>query len=211
MLKKYNIEHYVTNNQEIKASHVERLQKTIKEKMFRYFTHHGTHKYTDVLDSLIHSYNNSIHSSLGIPPNKVNGSNQEKLWQKQFNPDKPLEQYTQPKFTVGDRVRISKYSTIFSKGYLPNWSEEIFTVGEVHKTKPIVYSLKDDSETTLDGTWYEPELQKVVVTDNTYKIEAILGQRRLNGKVQYLVRWAGYPKSFDSYVNKADIVQNYKN
>lgn len=211
MLKGYKINHYKTYNQEIKASLVERLQRTIKSKMFRYFTHTGSYRYLDVLQDLVSSYNNTVHSSTNLKPIAVTTKNQEEIWQTIYNPDEPLPPSKKYKFEIGGKVRVSKYSTIFAKGYLPNWSEEIFTIIERHKTSPPVYSLIDESGSKLRGTWYEPELQKVSVQDNTYKIESILGKRKVNNKIQYLVRWKGYPPSFDSYVDKKDIISEYKN
>lgn len=208
MLKKYKIDHYVTENQEIKASLVERLQRTIKTRLFRYFTHSNSYRYVDVIQNLIKSYNDTIHSGIGMKPNEVNYENQEELWQELYYEP---EMSTKFKFDIGDRVRISKYSTVFGKGYLPLWSEEVFTISRRHRTNPPVYSLKDDSGSELTGTWYEPELQRIIKDENVYKIEKILSTRKLNGKTQYLVRWAGYPPSFDSYVNKSDLIQSYKN
>ena len=100
---------------------------------------------------------------------------------------------------------------LFDKGYLPNWSTEVFKIARLYNTDPPVYSLKDHSGEELNGTWYEPELQKITITDDTYKIESILGQRKVRGRVQYLVRWLGYPPSYDSYVDKTSLIDNYKN
>ena len=65
-----------------------------------------------------------------------------------------------PKFRVSNRVRISKVKSLFEKGYMANWSEEIFTIQEVHPSDPPVYQLVDDIGEVLNGTFYEPELQK---------------------------------------------------
>ena len=211
LLKKYNINHYTSNNQEIKASMVERLQRTIKSKLFRYFTHTNSYNYVDALQDIITSYNNSVHAAHDMPPNKVNYKNQEDVWQMLYN-QKDIDYYhPKPKFKLHDKVRISKYSSVFQKSYLPLWSSEVFTISKVHKTSPPVYSLKDYAMEELDGTWYEEELQKIDVKDKIYKVDSVLGQRKINGKTEYLVRWVGYPPSFDSYVNKSDLLLNYKN
>ncbi|KAF6037760.1 hypothetical protein EB796_003932 [Bugula neritina] len=210
LMKEYNINHFSSNNQEIKASMVERLQRTLKAKLFKYFTHQNSHRYLDILNDLISSYNNSKHSAHNSTPNDVTVNNQEEIWHRLYT-DSQSGQTNKLKYNVGDLVRISKYSTVFKKGYLPSWSEEIFTIAKIHTTNPPVYSLADDSGDQLEGTWYEPELQKVNTKSNTYKIESIVGQRTVNGKKQFLVRWAGYPPSFDSYVDKRDVIFNYKN
>lgn len=210
VFKKHDIHHYTYTNEEIKASFVERFQRTLKQRLYRYFTHSNNYRYIDVLQKMITSYNNTEHSSHKEAPNNVSSSNQEEIWQNMYNPDKPLT-ISKPKFKIGDAVRISKYSTVFAKGYLPSWSNEIFNISKVHKTTPVVYSLRDEAGDELIGTWYAQELQKVALKNNVYKIESILGQRKVNGKIQYLVRWLGYPSSYDSYIDKSQLIQNYKN
>lgn len=209
-LKQRNITIYTTENQETKAAIVERLQRTVKSSMFRYFTYTDQYRWIDILQDLITSYNNTYHSSIAMAPSNVTYQNQEDVWNIQHNKKTSLKLNTVFKFKIGDTVRISKYSTVFKKGYLPSWSDEIFIVSKTHHTIPPVYSLQDQAGEILKGSWYEAELQKVK-TDNVYKIESILGQRKLKGKTQYLVKWRGYPDSFNSYVDKKDIVTNYKN
>ena len=212
VFKKFKVHHYTYTNQEIKASFVERVTRTLKQKIYRHFTHNNTYNYIDVLPDMVSSYNAAVHSSHGKAPNKVSYINQEEIWQDMYNPDKPVESlHIVYKFKPGDRVRISKYAQAFSKGYLPSWTEEIFSVSNRHSTVPPVYSLEDDNKNQLIGTWYEQELQKVETSNNVYKIEKIVGQRKLNGKLQYLVKWVGYDSSFNSYVNKSDMIKNYKN
>lgn len=209
MLKANKIHHYLTYSQETKGSLIERLLRTIKSKMFRYFTHTNSMRYIDILQQLIDSYNNSVHRSLGITPNQVTAKNQEQLWHKLYTEEKLLE--SRPKFKIGDTVRISKYSKTFQKSYIASWSQEIFTVSKIIYSNPKVYTLCDEANNELEGTFYEQELQKVNVKDNIYRIESILGKRKINGKTQYLIKWAGYGPEFNSYVDQADVIANYKN
>ena len=65
-----------------------------------------------------------------------------------------------PKFKVGDHVRISKYKNIFAKGYTPNWSEEVFIVSKIKSTVPWTYAINDLKSEEIIGTFYEKELQK---------------------------------------------------
>jgi hypothetical protein len=102
-------------------------------------------------------------------------------------------------------VRLSKAKRTFKKGYLPNWTEELFTVVKCIETSPPVYLVKDDHGEILEGTSYAEELQKVIKTDDVYKIETILKNRKKGRKDQYLVKWLGYPESFNSWIVKQDL------
>ena len=64
------------------------------------------------------------------------------------------------RFKVGDRVRISKFKSIFDKGYTPNWSKEIFIVDKINDTVPYTYNLKDLNDEEIIGSFYDQELQK---------------------------------------------------
>ena len=201
LLKKKHIEHRIPLNTEIKCSVVERFNRTLKSRMWKYFTAHGSYRYIHALADIVHGYNRSIHSSIKMAPASVNETNVLRVWQtlrKQGN--------TKPhKFLVGDSVRISKHRLPFQKGYLPNWSNEVFTIHQIVQRTPVpVYVIKDLHNTVIEGTFYEQELQKIVVTPNTeYRIEKILKQRK--GGREYLVRWAGYDESFDSWVPAKDV------
>lgn len=205
------INHYHTYNRETKASVIERAIRTIKQRIYRYFTHSNTSRYVDILPDIVSSYNNSKHNTLGIAPNQVNQQNQEVVWQTIYTKDDPLTLNKKSHLLPGQRVRISKYSTVFAKSYLPVWSEEIFYIHSVKETTPIVYTLSDDNDDLLQGTFYREELQPVTVKDNVYKIEKIVSTRKVGGKTQHLIRWSGYSSDFDSWIDKKDMINDYKN
>jgi len=81
-------------------------------------------------------------------------------------------------------VRISKVKRLFSKSHLPNFTEEMFTVYKRFARQVPVYKVKDDAEEIPDGTFYEPELQKVIKNDDVYRVEKILRKRKRNGVVK---------------------------
>ena len=104
ILKTHGTNHYTSKNQEIKASLVERVQRTVKGMMFRYFTHSNSYRYIESLPRLVNSYNNTFHSAINTTPNSVNRENQEVVWQLQYSPDEPTN--INHKFKIGDTVRI---------------------------------------------------------------------------------------------------------
>ena len=113
---KNNIEMYSTNN-EGKSVIAERFIKTLKNKIYKHTTTIGKNVFFNVLDNIVKDYNNTIHSSIKMKPKDVKNNT--------FIDNIKEQNKEDPKFKVGDYVRISKYKNIFSKDYLPNWSEEI--------------------------------------------------------------------------------------
>ena len=90
-----------------------------------------------------------------------------------------------PKFKVGDHVRISKYKSIFAKGYTANWSEEIFVTKKIKNTVPWAYVINDLNGEKIIGTFYEKELQKV--NQKEFRIEKVVNKK---GNKLY-VNWKG--------------------
>ena len=98
------------------------------------------------------------------------------------------------KFKVGDKVRFSKKKGTFEKGYLPNWTEEVFSIAQRLRRIPPVYRLREYDGTMLEGTYYERELQRVQQSEsNMFCIEKMLKVRGKGKGVEYLVRWSGWP------------------
>ena len=203
LLKQYGVHHLSTHNKETKASIVERFNRTLKTRMWRYFTKNQSVRYLDVLQDFVRSYNKTYHRSISMAPSEVNDTNQESVWQRLYG----HEGGGTPKFRIGDRVRISKAKRHFEKGYMANWAEELFTIIDAHRSDPPVYRLVDWHGDTLDGTFNEPQLQKITVPKNkAYRVEYILHWR--NKKKEALVKWFGYPESFNSWIDAKTLV-NY--
>jgi len=68
---------YTSENEDLKGAVVERFNGMVKEKMFRYFTYENTRRYTDVLEGLLHSYNNTYYRSIVMSPLEVNRDNED--------------------------------------------------------------------------------------------------------------------------------------
>ena len=107
------------------------------------------------------------------------------------------------KFSIGDKVRISKCKRrVFDKGYTPNWTEEVFVVDKVLATKPVTYYIVDLLGEEIEGSFYEKELQKG--KQQTFRIEKVV--RRDNKKKRALVKWKGYSDKFNSWISFEDLV-----
>ena len=105
-----------------------------------------------------------------------------------------------PKFKVGDHVRISKYKNIFAKGYMPNWSEEVFLISKIKNMVPWTYVINDLNGDEIIATFYEKELLKT--NQKEFRIEKII--KRKDDKLYF--KWKCYNNSFDSWIDKKDLV-----
>ena len=101
-----------------------------------------------------------------------------------------------PKFKVGDHVRISKHKNIFAKGYAGNWSEEVFVVSKIKNTVPWTYVINDLNGEEIIGCFYEKELQKI--GQEEFRIEKVL-KRKCD---KLYINWKGYNNHFNSWINK---------
>ena len=193
------IDIYSTENEE-KSCVVERWNRTMKEKMFKYFSANNTRKYIDILQNLVDQYNTTIHSSIKMTP--VEASKMENENQAWKNLHHHLHDRKEPKFKVGDKIRISRKKDFFEKGYTPRWTEEVFEITKVLYTDPPTYKIKDLNGEEIQGTFYEQEMQKT--TQEVYRIEKVIKRK---GNKSY-VKWLGYSSKFNSWVDNKDIVSN---
>lgn len=201
LMKKHNINHYSTKSEK-KAAIIERFNRTLKGAMYKAFSNRGTYVWFDILPTLIKEYNNKFHRTIGMKPVEVNKSNETLVNQRiQRNTQPKSEKRTSTTYNVGDKVRVSKHKGVFSKKYLPNWTNEVFTIHRVQPTIPETYILKDNRGEILHGGFYGHELLKSSVGD-VYLVEKIL--KRKNDKV--LVRWLGFNKNEDSWIDKKDLL-----
>ena len=193
MLNRYNIELFSVYS-EMKAALVERVQRTIKEKMYRGFTFQGNYKWLDLLPKVLESYNNSYHRGIKHIPSKVNKDNETNVFIKQYS-DLKKGDAAVAKFKVGDEVRISKARTVFAKGYEEKWTDEVFTITKINKKyKPILYTLNDYDGEEVQGSFYADELQKIDNSEKVYRIERVIRTRinKETGKKEAYVKWKGY-------------------
>ena len=182
---------YSTNN-DWKFVNAERFIRTLKNKIHKYMTSISKNVYIDKLDDIAKEYNNTYHRSIKMKPADVKDNTYIDFKKEINNKD--------PKFKVGDYVRISKYKNIFAKGYMPNWSDEIFIIKKIKNTVPWTYVINDLNGEEIIGTFYENELQGT--KQNEFRIEKVI---KRNGD-KLFVKWKGYDHSFNSWVDQKDIV-----
>ena len=169
-----------TSQTKVKASVVERFNRTLKEKMYRYFdsqrpikTNLDKKKYIDVLDKLLSSYNNSYHRSIKCTPKQVTKTNENQVFKNLYGYNKTDgggNVFEEIKFKQGSYVRIVKTKTIFEKGYTAAWSSKIFIIDKIFAQSPILYQVKNLEGDSIEGTFYAEELQQVDLPFDTYEV-----------------------------------------
>ena len=143
----------------------------------------GKNVYFNVLDDIVDKYKNTYYSSIKMKPKDVTDNSFVEYIEESNKKD--------PKFKVGDYVRIFKYKNIFAKGYTPNWSEEIFVVKEIKNTVPWTYAVSDLNGDETVGSFFEKELQKT--DQKEFRIEKVIKKKG----DKFYVKWKGYNSSFN--------------
>ena len=186
-LEDNHIEMYSIHNKG-KSVVAERFIRTLKTKIYKYMTLVSKNLCIKKLDDIVGEYYNTYHKTIKMKP--VDAKDNTYIdFKKEVN-DKD------PKFKVGDHVRISKYKNIFAKGYTPNWSEKVFVVSKIKNTVPWTYVINDLNGEEIIGTFYKKELQKT--NQKEFRLEKVIkrkgGKLMSNGKVMIIPLIAGLIK-----------------
>ena len=147
----------------------------------------------NVLDDVVNKYNYTVHRTIKMKTIDVTSDSYA-----EYNEDSNEKN---PKFKVGDRVRISKYKNIFAKGYTQNWSE-VFFVSKIKNTVLWTYAISHLHGEPITGSFYEKGLQKT--NQKEFRMEKVLKRK---GDTLY-VKWKGYDNWFNSWIDKKDLERN---
>ena len=178
-----DIEMHSTHN-EGKSVVAEIFIRTLRNKIYKYITSVSKNVYIDKLDDIVNEYNNTYYRIIKMKPIDVKDNTY-------INIDKEVNDKN-PKFKIGNHIRISKCKTIFAKSYTPNWSEHFFVIKNVKNTIPWTYVINDLNDEKIIETFYQKELQKT--NQEEFRIEKVIKKK---GNKLY-VKWKGYDNSFDS-------------
>ena len=181
---------YSTYNQG-KCIAAERFIRMIKNKIFKVMTVVSKNVYFDVLDNIVNKYNNTVNRSIKTKLIDVISDSYAECNEDSNEKD--------PIFKVGDCARISKYKSIFAKGYTPNWSKEVFIVSKIKNTVLWTYVISDLNGEPIIGIFFGKELQKT--NQEKFRVEKV--HKRKGDKLH--VKWKRYDSRFDSWIDKADL------
>ena len=151
MARKNDMKMYSTHN-EGKSVIAKRLIRSLKDEIDKYIISMSKNIYIDQLDDIVNKYNNTYHSTIKMKPIDVK-------WNTYIDFSKEIDN-EDPKFKICDILRISKYKNIFAKGYIPNWSEEVFVIEKVKKAVPWTYLINDLKGEEIVATFYGNKLKK---------------------------------------------------
>ena len=204
-LKKRQVHHFTAKNR-TKAAVVERFNRTLRSKIWKYFHATGKQRYVDVLPQLVASYNATVHSTTRTSPASVTPYNAESVWRKVYGhllkgaKKKRGKKRPSPRYAVGDVVRISRDKGTFEKGYKTGWIEELFTVQRVIPASHYGrhrYELVDAEGEPIYGRFKEEELQRIRPSKprEIKKTVARTAQQKA-------VRWRGYPDELVTWINR---------
>ena len=195
LLEKHEIRYFSTKSDK-KASIVERFNRTLETAMWKYFYSKGTYKWIDILDQLVYNYNTK-HRTILMKPKDVNRKNEDQVQTTLYghvNADSPL-----PKFKVGHMVTISKYKSVFTKGYEANFTEELLKVINVICGYPNVHEIEDLEGEKIIGKFYKEELSGFNNLDDIYRVG-----KKVKGKKMVLVKWLCYDSKHNSWIQDTE-------
>jgi hypothetical protein len=189
MLEREGIQFQICRNPDVKCSVIERAHRTIRDKLYIFFTYKNTYRFVDVLQKFVRGYIETVDSTPGMAPTRVTDSDVLAIWQR-MNEKRDGILIAQPKFRVGQNVRISKEKMKFAKGGEQNYTTEVFRIIKVIRRIPRpLYELEDLNRKLIDGQFFSENLSPIRITKRTtFETVKILSTRvrrviREGGKV----------------------------
>jgi Integrase core domain len=207
-LQELHTVHYAPSDDKFKAAFAERAIRSYKDVLFKILTATLKLRYIDHIQDIANLLNSR---SIGMPPNSVNATNIYAVWKYMRNhrDDKRVATTKLANVKVDDYVRLAKNKSAMDKGFLPNWTDEIFKVVKTLPRKRVVHELEDAEGKQLEGTFYDAELQKVTKNNETlYRVDKVLKKRRYRGIREVFVSWFGYNKTHNCWIPEEDLINN---
>lgn len=196
LMQEMKINHFTSTDDQIKCAIVERLNRTLRARIYRFIFFTNSNRYVDSIDDIVEGYNESFHRSIKTTPSEVSDetfflNEQEKV----ENLGRPLKK--------GDLVRIQRKKGSFEKGATSNWKNEIFRITKIKRApNTFIYRLEDLMGEPITSVHYPSEVMKVI-EPKLYKIERII-KSRINPRTkqkELFVKWLGYSDKFNSWID----------
>ena len=214
-LRNQEIGHYYSHGT-AQCAFIERVWRSLKKRITKFMKETNTKKYIDKIDDFVEGYNNTYHTSIGRRPIEVNKQNESEVAHYQYlNREKRKSRdYNKfvdkkPKFSLNETVRIAKRKDKITNEYTERWSREIYFIDKIISRQGMpIYYIRDDDNERLLGSFYESELQSVDLPSESklYEIEKIVRKRKVGKKSQVLVKWKGFDKKFNTWMDEKDVM-----
>ena len=187
MLARNDIQHHYATSPDVKCAIVERYIRTLKSRIWRYFTRTKTLNYIKPLQKIVAAINNSTHRTIGMAPSAVSKKNEKEVWSRLYGQKLPPQRFV---YKAGDHVRITKEKHKLSKGYQPNFTLEEFVITKVLENRiPHSYRLCDLQGEDVEGVFYREELVRVSKrSKRALNVEEILKSELRKKQLWHLVR-----------------------
>ena len=154
---------YTSNAPVIKAPNVERFNRILKTRMWKYFTHKRTYRYTNVLQQLVNACNERFSNPIQMRPSEVTFKNETEIMKRLYGTGRQQSKLIKFKYKVGDRVRLVNTAKLFQKGYHSRFSNTVHVITERLSRQPPVYRVHEEhTHIPIKGIFYHEELVKAV-------------------------------------------------
>jgi hypothetical protein len=211
-LRKNNIKYYGTVDK-AKSALVERVNRTLREKLNKIMTARGSREYLSYLPDLVFGYNLAKHSATGMAPLDIKSKDVPRVWNYLYAGDGRYARVRQTNrlksdITGGDRVRLARDLELHEKASASfGWTPEVFTVSKVTNMDPLMFTVRDDHDEPITGRLYKQELQKInkPLDGGTYMIDKIVEVRGKGASKRLLVAWKGYSAHYNSWIREKDL------
>ena len=158
LLNEFNIHSYHIKSR-LKASTAERVNRTIKQALWKIFHETKKTRWIDKIDDVVENYNNTYHTTIKMAPNQVTWDNRQEVFTNSFP---KIKDRITCKLKRGDRVRVQLNKDLFEKGFTQNWSDDIFTIEAAFQKNGLCwYRIKDEQGNIYPKYKYFYELNKV--------------------------------------------------
>jgi hypothetical protein len=209
-LKQNNVHHFVALNP-LHANYAEGVIRTLKGKIYRFFTANQTQRYIDHLDDIVESYLNTVHRSIDMKPIDITEKNSQEIYEKLYLPQQIALENKAVKyaFEIGDRVHMAMDRSVFHKAYKETYFQEIFEISGCTPTHPPRYKLIDLLKKHVLGTFYEQQLTKVPYdyTSDMQRIKKVVRYQNGDSGKEALIRWEGYAPQYDTWLRVQDMTK----
>lgn len=201
-------------NSDVKAAVAERLNRSLKNIIFKYMTENETFRYIDKLDLLLQSYLSRPHSAIGFltPIEAEQPTNHNKVLNAHYTRYSKIiksQWKKEPKFKVGDIVRLKTASTAFDRGFKEQFTREYFTIESVKRRMPVIqYTVRSmDTDEVIEGSFYTEELQKIGSDD--WRVSNVLKEKTVRGKKKLFVSWMGFSDRHNSWIDAENVSKQF--